>query len=911
MSVLLIVTVFPFCCASAAGDIRGVWVSTVSNIDFPSKPGLSVKEMQTELDLIVDTCSSYGINTIFFQVRPNSDALYNSSVFPWSEVLTGTQGRAPQGGFDPLLYIIQKAHASGISLHAWINPYRIGDPSKLSASNPASLHPEWTISASDGKLYYNPAIPEVRSLILDGISEILDNYDIDGIHFDDYFYPYNTEGFDDSEQFAKYGSAFDDIGDFRRDNVNKLVSSVNALVHKKNNNLKFGISPFGIWANKSDMADGSETSGMSSYSVIYSDSRYWVQNRMVDYICPQVYWSFENTAAPFETLVRWWNSLCQNSGVDLYIGIALYKYGTDELGWKSQNQITRQLSLCSELSAVSGTVFFRYGCLSSLNASSQRAEISTSAFTSDKVIITGPANGYKTAGTACSVTGTADPSKPLTVNGNTVAMTQHGYFSAYLALDEGKNVFTFTNGDSTASVDVYRVPALESVPEMTDCFVNGTAFPSGDAAFFTGESVEFSVCAKAGTDVYAQIDGTEIPLTADSAYGTAVYSASYILPTFFSSSKLSVKFIARKDGAEYIYPDVCELTVICKPELYYTVSETYVYDSHTGGSMMDNYQLPAGIPVYVTARAGDMSRLNTGKWVYTSALSESLMSNPVTDIDTEKYVKATLAFESDFSFTSDLSDSGVLSVDVKHALGDSPSVKNKPNAVSVEIVRTGARSRVIVKRHGRAVTGFYVVPGKNNTLEIWVYNNTASGIAGKTVVIDPGHGGDDSGALGPAGANGASESDMNLSLSYILKQKLEAAGARVILTRTDDSLLLLKDRAGLIRSYLPDICISVHHNSVSRESDFNTATGVLTLYSRESSAPLSQALAIRLSNNTGLANMGAGLQSLNVCRDYRYPCVLLECGFVCNPQEYELLLTDSYKNTVCDNIILSLSDYFR
>lgn len=905
---VLVITLFaftPFCTATAAGSVSGVWVSTVGNLDFPSEQGLSKEALKSEIDSIISSCKKENINTIFFQVRPNSDALYPSKYFPWSEVLSGTQGIAPADAFDPLSYIISKAHSEGISLHAWINPYRIGEAKKVCAVNPASKHPEWTVLAPDGKLYYNPAIPEARQLILDGISEIIENYDVDGIHFDDYFYPYDVESFDDSKQFE--ASSFSDIGDFRRANVNELVKSAYTLVHNKSSKLKFGISPFGIWANKSDSPEGSDTSGMSSYSAIYSDSRYWVQNKMVDYICPQIYWSFENSAAPFETLVRWWDSLCKNSGVDLYIGIALYKCGTDELGWRSQNQIPRQLSLCLSLSSVSGTVFFRYGCLPNLHMKFSQPQ-ATAPFTSTELVLTGPVNNYKTEGSDISITGVCDPSKPLSVNNTPVFVTEHGYFSAYVSLKNGKNTFTLKNGDNAKSLTVHRVNDSDSKPELLNGFVKNSAAFEGDAEFFSGECITLSVMAEAGLQVFARINNEDLLLTPQSSEGVVKYLANYLLPVTFSKTNFSLQYVIKKDESEFVYPSAALITVISKPVQYYTVADTYLYDDFNGGSMMDNYQLPKSTPVLVNARVGEMSRLTTGMWVYTKNLSQTY-TKPEPDINTQKYIKTSITLKSPFTFNTFVTESGTLCVDVFHAYGEKINPKTNSTDISLETVKLGSKTRVIISKHASAVTGFYTVLD-NNTLDIYVYHNSQKGIYGKTIVLDAGHGGDDVGALGPAGEKGATESDLNLALAYALKQKLESKGAKVILTRTDDSLLLLDDRAELIRSYYPDLCISLHHNSVARESDYSKATGTLTLYSRETSAPLAKMLSNRISFGTGIVNKGANTQSLNVCRDYRFPCVLLECGFVCNPQEYELLLTENYKNTVTNNILSSLSDYF-
>jgi len=272
-------------------EFRGVWVSSVFNLDYPSKKTTDDVTLKNEAIKILDNAEDMGFNAVLLQVKPSSDAIYPSKIFPWSQFLTGTQGLAPDNNFDPLEFFIEEAHKRGIELHAWINPYRItADPSfnnMLASNNPAVLHPELTVLHTDGKLYFNPGEPEARQLIIDGIKEILDNYDVDGIHIDDYFYP--GKDFNDAETYAKYGQGFADINDWRRNNNNLLIKEISKTVHNKDTELKFGVSPSGIWANKKTSQLGSQTSGWETYSNQFADSRLWVKEGYVDYIMPQIW----------------------------------------------------------------------------------------------------------------------------------------------------------------------------------------------------------------------------------------------------------------------------------------------------------------------------------------------------------------------------------------------------------------------------------------------------------------------------------------------------------------------------------------------------------------------------------------------------------------------------------------------
>ncbi len=247
---------------------------------------------------------------MFFQVRPTADALWPSPYEPWSQCLTGTQGKDP--GWDPLGTAVQEAHARGLELHAWFNPYRVAnhtDPSKLVASHPARRHPDWVVPYG-GKLYYNPGLPGgPRASSRTRCSTRCGSYDIDGVHWDDYFYPYPVAGqiFDDDAEFAKYGGAFPDRASWRRDNIDKLVQETAARIKAVRPGADFGISPFGVWRNVATDPLGSDTrAGVQTYDDLYADTRKWVRQNWIDYICPQIYWNIGFAAADYAKLLPWW-----------------------------------------------------------------------------------------------------------------------------------------------------------------------------------------------------------------------------------------------------------------------------------------------------------------------------------------------------------------------------------------------------------------------------------------------------------------------------------------------------------------------------------------------------------------------------------------------------------------------------
>ena len=347
--------------------MRGVWVSSVANIDYPSQQGLSADQLKSEADTILNNIAAMGLNTVFLQVRPSADALYQSALFPWSRYVSGTAGQAPDGDFDVLAYWVEGAHSRGLQLHAWLNPYRITRDGKeeldaLPETSPAKQHPEWVVEY-EGNYYFNPGLPAVQQLVVDGAAEIVRNYDVDGIHLDDYFYP-GTD-FNDAAAYARYGEDFDDIGDWRRDNVNTLIASLDETVHAINPELSFGVSPAGIWDNKADNPKGSDTNGRSSYREIYCDSVEWVKRGTVDYICPQLYWSIGYEIADFEVLVDWWQDIVSTSDVALYIGIGAYRAAEAEPGdvWYGTAELERQLDMLDNSIDIQGEVFFSYASL--------------------------------------------------------------------------------------------------------------------------------------------------------------------------------------------------------------------------------------------------------------------------------------------------------------------------------------------------------------------------------------------------------------------------------------------------------------------------------------------------------------------------------------------------------------------
>ncbi len=350
----------------ARREMRGMWLATVGNLDWPSSARLSPAEQQRELRAHFDSAVKHRLNTVFFQVRATADALWPSPYEPWAQSLTGQQGRDP--GWDPLDFAVREAHRRGLELHAWCNPYRIAhhpDPQRLAAGHPARRNPWWTV-AYGGKLYYNPGLPEVRAFVQDAMLDAVARYPVDGLHFDDYFYPYPVAGarFDDDEAYDAYGGDFDSRADWRRENIDRLVLETAQRLKeggaRSGRRVRFGVSPFAVWRNQSTDPQGSRTrAGVETYDDMYADTRRWVRERWLDYIAPQVYWPLGTKGADYAELVPWWSRTVEGTGVGLYIGEALYKAGTGEpAAWKDPAELSRHLTFARGYPQVGGHIYF-------------------------------------------------------------------------------------------------------------------------------------------------------------------------------------------------------------------------------------------------------------------------------------------------------------------------------------------------------------------------------------------------------------------------------------------------------------------------------------------------------------------------------------------------------------------------
>jgi len=351
-------------------EMRGAWVATVNNIDWPTTPNRSPEQQRKEFLQLLDDLKAMGFNAVFVQIRPAGDAFYPSKLAPWSKFLSGQQGLAPSPYYDPLEFMIKAAHERRMEFHAWLNPYRATtdlDTAALASSHPLrSLGPErkqqWFFQYGS-RYYFNPANPLVVRYIDQIVKEIVSTYDVDGIHFDDYFYPYPEQGevLPDQTFFANNPKGFTSIHDWRRDHINSLIQTVSQTIRSTKPWVRFGISPFGVWRNASKDPKGSATNAsFSSYDDLYADVLLWLQKNWIDYVAPQLYWSIGFPAADYHALTDWWSK--NTFGKQLYIGHGAHKIGNGsqykDANWNKKEQTNRQIAINRQTPGVHGSIFF-------------------------------------------------------------------------------------------------------------------------------------------------------------------------------------------------------------------------------------------------------------------------------------------------------------------------------------------------------------------------------------------------------------------------------------------------------------------------------------------------------------------------------------------------------------------------
>ncbi|TDH29198.1 hypothetical protein EXU57_03775 [Segetibacter sp. 3557_3] len=326
----------------AVAEFRAAWIATVANINWPSRPGLSTAEQQKEALVLLDFLKDHHFNAVIFQVRPQADALYNSKLEPWSYFLTGKQGQAPEPLYDPLEFWVEAAHDRGLELHVWLNPYRAHhkDGNEISEQSIVRTNPELVVKLKEGYYWMDPAQKGTQERTTNVVLDIVKRYDIDGVHFDDYFYPYPSynlgEDFPDSTSWSAYqlGGGKLSRGDWRRESVNTLIKRLHRAIKKEKPHVKFGISPFGIWRP----GNPGSIEGFDQYEQLYADAKLWLNKGWIDYFAPQLYWPINRIPQSFPVLLGWWqkeNTMARHLWPGINVGA--------DTGYRTVNETVNQI----------------------------------------------------------------------------------------------------------------------------------------------------------------------------------------------------------------------------------------------------------------------------------------------------------------------------------------------------------------------------------------------------------------------------------------------------------------------------------------------------------------------------------------------------------------------------------------
>ena len=938
-------------------EMRGVWIASVININYPSKTGLTADELKAELDDIVKNASEAGLNAIFFQVRPTSDALYPSEIFPWSKYITGTQGVAPEGNFDSLAYIIEKAAEKNIKVHAWVNPYRVtmyeSDEAGLAPDHPAVLHPEYTVKYADGKTYFNPGLPEVRTLVIEGVKELAANYpDLAGIHFDDYFYPYpsGNADFDDAAAYEMYGGGMDKA-DWRRENVNALVKGAYEAIKAINPDMQFGVSPFGIWANAgSDTPEqGSTSSGLEAYSSLYCDAISWAKGGYVDYLVPQIYWSFATSSAPFDNIARWWNAALDGTGVDFYIGHAAYKVND-----YAENEIGIQVEFARTLMCYKGSVYYGYEEIknNTRGLKDKIAELNsypiryTESDSDSNLSVYQPYNNYYVSAPTVTLVGSSDPGAPLTVNGNKISRTKSGLFSYYGTVTTGINVFTLEQNGTTSTHNINynnkknSSPSVQTLSKMQITDV----VPATEAWLTVGDTLKISCVAPAGSTVTAKLGGMTVTLkptlnTVTSVkYAKEIYMGE-VTPSSFvtedSIATLGTLMVTAVLGDESVTVQGGLVKQMGEKALVYAEvinDYSHLKISPTSSFYDDYTPASAGMRDYVKGLTGSYYKLKFGGYISSSNVKivSGIELNENKIMSAKVQLNSTSTINNKNNFTdivfrclenapvNAVASAGKIDVtfyNTDSTLMPLPEVVPNPLISSITAVAKDETTVVYTLHLKNELNAYgYNVVYENGNIIIRLNNpqtlsdNPDKPLEGKTIVVDAGHGGTDSGALGCGSVN---EAALNLEISLYLQKELENLGATVLMTRTDNTTVSLEERMEFLNNANPDLAISVHHNSIDSTANAQKIRGYLGLYGTEAGKLLAKNVSASVSSELNRYERPYAYQMLAVARNHRFPSTLCEMCFISNVEEYEWSITPGNTLRSAKAIADGILEYYR
>ena len=941
-------------------ELRGVWVATVDLIDFPSKTGLSADELRKELATIMDNCVKWGLNAVFLQVHPKADALYKSSYFPSSQYITNLQG-APLP-CDVLAVAIEEAHKKGIQLHAWYNPYRVSMYSAkiedLHETNPARLHPEWVV-VHDNRLYFNPGIPEVQQLLLNDIGEMVRNYDIDGIHFDDYFYPWeNAKNFKDEAQYALYGNGLS-LADWRRQNNDRLIQNTYTLIKSIKSNVIFGVSPGGVWAMKSNNSLGTDIKSSSeTYYQVYADTRKWVKEGWLDYIAPQIYWQIEHSTAPFKPIVDWWNECVNGTNVKLYIGIGAYR-AKDTSAYMKPDEIINELNYMASKPNCSGPIFFSYNSIKNNLGSIESTLISRYANVSSNsnnsvnnnadtnipntvntniIPSSNKVEFFSTKLTADSgdknafILGSSDPNYPLYADGKEVTTrSERGFFSYYAPLvSKADTVVVFTHKGESYSYSINRrVDPIISDYLDSFKFVSGSFSPQNDYASTSGTTLTVSCRAPAGANVYVTIGSQVIQLTTtvkkptNGRYLAAKYEAVFTLPYVAGNEVIGTPvFVAEMDGQRITHTGSNVVEIINNPSLYVVeiINDKCDIKPNLNVNPETYIMGTLGMKDTVVSKSAGNARLGSGYYISVNDIKKA--SDPqlqlatigsVSLVNSGKYTNVIIPTDTNvshlvwmFEDRTEITLFNLMSTNFQTPnLGDNPlfsSVKvTVVDLTTVKIVLTYKAKNHIFGYFANFDNGRLIVNYKN-PVKVSTGDKPLLGIF---ISIDPGHS-DSTGALGPTGGKSNYEAALNMALATRVKSKLEAMGATVYMTHNGLGGIKLEQIIKNYRAINPDLNVSIHFNSVAQTADPWKPIGTDTFWCYQNSRLLASTMLDTYTSVLNRTKRATHHDYYLVSRLCEFPSILFETAFICNPVEFEWYIEPTNQDAAATAIVAGI-----
>ena len=855
-------------------------------------------------------------------------------------------------------------------IHAWVNPLRITvSPKELDAlpeSSPARKNPDWVIKYADGKLYFNAGIPEVQKLVADGVAEIVRKYDVDGVVFDDYFYPYpvydengKIEEFDDKETYALYGSGYDDLGDWRRNNINKIIKSVYETVHSIDDECVFGVSPFAVWQNNNGVNGGSDTKSFEGYNSLYCDALTWIKGGYIDYISPQIYWTFDTAASPFDVLTRWWNAAVDGSDVKLIVSHASYRYEEGE--WSEpEGQLTEQITYARAEKAYRGSMFYGYdeikrnirGASDDLLKSYTQDIIYMDISSNGRdIAITSPENGFVTSADSTYIVGLCDPYYPLTVTGGKltaqkVSMTKSGYFNLYVKLEEGENIFLFEQNGKELRFSVTRKSSVTPEDDKTEVLWSITPVvtsPVTDAA--TVEKTLWVSCkAPYSSRVSVEIWGvvTELqPLDEPknkwpaSGYAATSYGGYAYMPKVDEGDILDcgkIKFTVShwagnataQGGNVRAIGENAYLCVRAKDDytqLKITETSLYYNDYTVQSSGMTALAIGQNNGFYKLKMGGyiaeDDVEVITDKSLFPSD-SAIIESAAVSNLGDTTEIRFTTTEKPAYNGCIEDGNFVLTLYSVNADLAPTPSIGINPLIKGCEIIKLSDRVRYSFALYD--VKNFYgfdlrydedaVIVSLKNPVSLDLDSDKP--LSGISIVLDAGHGGYDNGASGALRLTEQplNEKQLNLAITLSAAEKLRALGADVELIRSDDTAVSLNERTAYLEEKMPDLCVSIHQNSMDMSADITKIRGTLALWCMDSGYLLSDCVGNAVADALGRNYRGAYYQMLAMCKNPKFPQALIEVGFITCVEEYEYITTSAGIEKAAEGVAQGVIDYF-